>query len=60
MISCNEFYFSMPSLQRDIMNNILLILLASSSDDCELYGLMSKLASSPPHTGNTESHFSRS
>ena len=57
MISCTEFDFSMPSLQLDLMNNVLLTLLASGSDDCKLYGLMSKLASSPPHTGKTDSHF---
>ena len=57
MISSSEFDFSMPSLQRDIMKNVLLSLLASGSDDCELYALMSKLASSPPHTGKTDSHF---
>ena len=57
MISSSEFDFSMPSLQRNIMNNVLLTLLASGSDYCELYGLMSKLASSPLHTGKTDSHF---
>ena len=56
-MSLNEFDFSLPSLQRDVTNNSLLGLLASGCDDCQLYGLMSKIASSPPHTGRTDSHF---
>ena len=56
-MSLNEFYFSLPSLQRDVMNNKLLGSLASGCDDCELYGQMSKIASPPPHTGRTDSHF---
>ena len=56
-MSLNEFDFSLPSLQRDVMNNKLLDLLTSGCDDCELYGQMSKIASPPPHTGRTDSHF---
>ena len=56
-MSLNEFDFSLPSLQRDVMNNKLLGILASGCDDCELYGQMSEIASPPPHTGRTDSHF---